>query len=56
MADKHVDEGKGRIKEAAGSLTGNKRLKHEGRADQTRGKIKNNLDNVVDTLTGHSKK
>jgi uncharacterized protein YjbJ (UPF0337 family) len=56
MADKHIDDGKGRIKEAAGSLTGNKRLKHEGRADQTKAKIKDTLDNVVDTVTGHNKK
>jgi len=56
MADKHIDDGKGRIKEAAGSLTGNKRLKNEGRADQTKAKIKDTLDNVVDTVTGHHKK
>jgi uncharacterized protein YjbJ (UPF0337 family) len=55
MADKHIDDGKGRIKEAAGSLTGNKRLKREGRADQTKAKIKDTLDNLVDTVTGHNK-
>jgi len=56
MADKHIDDGKGRIKEAAGSLTGNERLKNEGRADQARAKIKDTLDNVVDRVTGHTKK
>jgi uncharacterized protein YjbJ (UPF0337 family) len=56
MTDKHVEDGKGRIKEAAGSLTGNQRLKNEGRADQARAKIKDALDNVVDKVTGHNKK
>jgi uncharacterized protein YjbJ (UPF0337 family) len=56
MTNKHIDDGKGRIKEAAGSLTGNQRLKDEGRADQARAKIKNTLENVVDTVTGHNKK
>jgi uncharacterized protein YjbJ (UPF0337 family) len=56
MADKHIEDGKGRVKEAAGSLTGNQRLKDEGRADQARAKIKDTLDKVVDTVTGHNKK
>jgi uncharacterized protein YjbJ (UPF0337 family) len=56
MADKHIDDGKGRIKEAAGSLTGNKRLKNEGRADQTKAKVKDTLDNILDTVTGHNRK
>ena len=56
MTDKHVDKGKGRIKEAAGSLTGNKRLKNEGRADQTKAKVKDTLDNILDTVTGHNRK
>jgi uncharacterized protein YjbJ (UPF0337 family) len=56
MTNKHIDDGKGRIKEAAGSLTGNQRLKDEGRADQARAKIKDTLENVVDKVTGHNKK
>jgi len=56
MTDKHVDKGKGRIKEAAGSLSGNTRLKNEGRADQAKAKIKGTVDKVADTLTGHNKK
>ena len=56
MADKHIDDGKGRIKEAAGSLTGNKRLKNEGGADQTKAKVKDTLDNILDTVTGHNRK
>jgi uncharacterized protein YjbJ (UPF0337 family) len=51
-----VDKGKGRIKEAAGSLSGNTRLKNEGRADQAKAKVKDTVDKVADTLTGHNKK
>ena len=32
---------KGRMKEAAGDLTGNDRLKNEGAADQAEGKVQN---------------
>ena len=33
MSDKNIDEGKGRLKEAAGSLTGDDHLKREGKLD-----------------------
>lgn len=35
-----IDKTKGRIKEAAGALTGNKDLKSEGRAEQRSGTFK----------------
>ncbi len=35
-----VDKVKGRVKEATGSLTGNKHKKAEGRADQDKGTLK----------------
>lgn len=38
----------GRAKEAAGSLTGDKGLKHEGQADQAGEKVKTGLDKAVD--------
>ena len=38
-----ADEAKGRIKEAAGALTGDKRLKREGKLDQAAGKIKQSV-------------
>jgi uncharacterized protein YjbJ (UPF0337 family) len=41
MAAKNVDKAKGRAKEAAGALTGDKKLKNEGRADQAKGAAKN---------------
>ena len=55
MPDKNIDKAKGRVKEAAGALTGNKRLKDEGRVDQAKGSAKNAVDKVADTLTGSTK-
>ena len=52
MSDKNIDKAKGRVKEAAGTVSGNKRLKNEGRADQAKGAAKNAVDKVADTLTG----
>jgi uncharacterized protein YjbJ (UPF0337 family) len=52
MADKHVDEGKGRIKQAAGSLTDDKSLKNEGKVDQAKASVKDTVDKAADKLTG----
>ena len=52
MDNKHVDQDKGRLKEVAGSLTGDNHLKNEGRRDQAKGSAKEALDKVVDTLPG----
>ena len=52
MANKKIDKVKGRVKEAAGALSGNRRLKNEGRADHAKGSAKNAVDKVADTLTG----
>ena len=52
MADKNIDKGKGRVKESAGALTGDSRLKNEGRLDQA----KSTLKNAVDGITGRNKK
>ena len=46
------DEAKGRIKEAAGDLTGDKDLQREGKVDQTAGKAKDAVDKIKDKLTG----
>ncbi|MGZ4312311.1 MAG: CsbD family protein [Solirubrobacteraceae bacterium] len=56
MADKHVDEGKGRIKEAAGSLTGDRSLKNEGKVDRGKATVKDMVDKVADALSGRHKK
>jgi uncharacterized protein YjbJ (UPF0337 family) len=42
------DEMKGRLKEAAGALTGNSALKHEGRSDQVAGKAKGLVQSFTD--------
>jgi uncharacterized protein YjbJ (UPF0337 family) len=55
MTNKNIDKAKGRAKEAAGALTGDKRLKNEGRADQAKGSAKKTVDKVADTLTGNNK-
>jgi uncharacterized protein YjbJ (UPF0337 family) len=56
MTDKHVDEGKGRIKEATGNLTGDRSLKNEGKADQAKATVKDKVDKVADVLGGRDKK
>jgi uncharacterized protein YjbJ (UPF0337 family) len=48
--DGQIDKVKGRIKQAVGDLTNNKRLKAEGKADEFRGTVKNKIDKVADSL------
>ena len=55
-SDKHVDTAKGRVKEAAGAVTGNSKLKNEGRVDQAKGSAKDAVDKVADAVTGRGKK
>jgi uncharacterized protein YjbJ (UPF0337 family) len=55
MSHKNIDKAKGRVKEATGALTGNRRLKNEGRADHAKGSAKNTVDKVADTLTGRKR-
>ncbi len=45
-----MDKAKGRVKEAAGSLTGDKDTKSEGRSDQRRGNVKEKKGNLKDLL------
>jgi uncharacterized protein YjbJ (UPF0337 family) len=45
-----LDQAKGRIKEAAGVLRGDDRLKREGKRDQMVGKVKETADKAVDTV------
>ncbi|ANF53619.1 CsbD-like protein [Brevundimonas naejangsanensis] len=42
----------GKIKEAAGRVTGDEKLKAEGRADQVEGKVQNAVGGVKDALKG----
>jgi uncharacterized protein YjbJ (UPF0337 family) len=50
MAGGKTDEVKGRVKEAAGALTGDARLKREGQLDQTVGKLKQTAEKVIDKV------
>lgn len=50
MASGKTDEIKGRVKEAAGALTGDAKLKREGRIDQNIGKIKQKAEKVIDRV------
>ena len=45
-----IDETKGRVKEAAGDLADNDRLKREGKADQVGGKVKEIVDDVKEKV------
>jgi uncharacterized protein YjbJ (UPF0337 family) len=45
-----TDVVKGRIKEAAGALTGNDKLRDEGKADQVVGKTKQAVQKAADTV------
>jgi uncharacterized protein YjbJ (UPF0337 family) len=55
MTDKNIDKAKGRVKEAAGAVTGDSRLKNEGRVEQAKGSAKKTVAKVADTLTGHNR-
>ena len=51
-----TDVVKGRIKEAAGALTGNDKLRAEGKTDQVVGKVKQVVQNAADTVKKAVKK
>jgi uncharacterized protein YjbJ (UPF0337 family) len=55
-----TDKAKGRVKEAAGALSGDSKLKNEGRIDQAAGSVKNAVGKVADkakrALRGSKKK
>ncbi len=55
MTDKNIDQAKGRVKEAAGALTGDRRLKSEGYADQAKGSLKKAVDRVAETVRDHKR-
>ena len=48
MSDGSSDETKGRLKTAAGELTGNDDLKNEGKVDKASGKTKNAVGGAAD--------
>ena len=57
MGESKSDDVKGRVKEAAGVITGDKDLEHEGKADQAGAKVKEGvrrskkkIDDAVDSV------
>ena len=51
-----IDKAKGKIKQAAGVLIGNKRLQRDGRIDVAKGRVKGAMENVEHALKEASKK
>ena len=50
MTDHKAEEMKGRVKEAAGDLTGDKDLQREGKLDQASAAAKKTIDSAADKL------
>lgn len=50
MGDGDKDEAKGRVKEAAGSLTGDDSLKNEGKVDRASGSVKDKVGDAADKV------
>ena len=50
MTDHKTDEAKGRVKEAAGSLTDDKEMKNEGKADRASASVKEKVEGAVDSV------
>jgi uncharacterized protein YjbJ (UPF0337 family) len=47
---RNTDDAKGRLKEAAGDLTGDEDLKQEGKVDKATGKAKEGIEKVADKV------
>jgi uncharacterized protein YjbJ (UPF0337 family) len=41
-----IDKAKGKIKQAAGAVAGDKKLEQEGKVDETKGKVKGAVEDV----------
>jgi uncharacterized protein YjbJ (UPF0337 family) len=48
--DNDLDQAKGKLKQAAGDLTGDKDLEREGKRDELAGKAKEGLDKAKDKV------
>jgi uncharacterized protein YjbJ (UPF0337 family) len=46
----HIDKAKGKIKQVAGVVTGNEKLKTEGQVDELKGKAKGGLENIKQAI------
>jgi uncharacterized protein YjbJ (UPF0337 family) len=47
-----AQQAKGKVKEVAGRVSGDKKLEGEGKADKTSGKIRNAVGGMKDALRG----
>ena len=52
MSDGTMDNAKGHTKEALGDLTGDEKLKDEGKVDRASGKVKDVVGGVADKAKG----
>ncbi len=50
MSDHKAEEMKGRVKEAAGVVTGNKDLQREGQVDQASAATKKTIDDAAEAI------
>ena len=50
MGDGSVDDAKGRVKVAAGSLTDDQSLKNEGKVDRASGSVKDKVGDAADKV------
>ncbi len=50
MTDHKVEDTKGRLKEAAGDVTGDKGLQREGKLDQASAATKKTIDDAADKI------
>jgi uncharacterized protein YjbJ (UPF0337 family) len=51
-----IDKAKGKIKQVAGALTGDKKLEREGKVDETKGKVKGTVEDVKHAVKDAVKK
>ena len=50
MSDGDADKAKGRVKEAAGDITGDQSLKNEGKVDRASGSVKDKVGDAADKV------
>jgi uncharacterized protein YjbJ (UPF0337 family) len=51
-----AEQAKGKVKEVAGKLTGDEKMKTEGQADQIKGKIQYTVGGIKDSIREGSKR
>jgi uncharacterized protein YjbJ (UPF0337 family) len=51
-----IDKAKGKIKQAAGVLAGDKKLENEGRMDEAKGKVKGAMEEIKHSIKDAAKK